>query len=501
MNTIKKTILVLAALAACGSLPFRTNAQTSSRHLYNSLTGDEVRLTSNGLGGASIISYNSHTNYSPYCFVYHRQGTNTTFCYQSSNGTPPTNTPDWYDVKDIDVIGDYCYFCGTYYVTTLEYDTSGLLMFVTTGTGYIGRFLVYDISNGTSPMPIQFCVIPNTKTLDKLVGFTVAVNNYIYLIGEHSSGLSCLATIKENWSNISCGLHVITDATETLTDLALTDRYVVTVSRFDSDSYSFGLRAEKISNTMSALANSSVLPMFPYQNKYNTTTVNTQPEVRPQNPTFHSNEVEMKIAAANWDDNAVVAYDCIGGALDNDCFTDLYHTSMFYVDFNSYNPAQNALIYLFDAQLVSKSQQVDNSLRGLACHQYSTILFHNYPANTGDNSGEIQFPSWLSTGQVDNLLVDYRDLQDMSLDLYYNRVNFAGFQQTDNKIVHFWQYYPDTKNSCYSTRPKASSELMTLPNMTLTQTGIDTEYSTIEWGHQLNRPPVQTDCILDCRTN
>lgn len=73
MNTIKKTILVLAALAACGSLPFRTNAQTSSWYLYNSLTGDEVRLTSNGLGGASIISYNSHTNYSPYCFVYHRR--------------------------------------------------------------------------------------------------------------------------------------------------------------------------------------------------------------------------------------------------------------------------------------------------------------------------------------------------------------------------------------------------------------------------------------------
>lgn len=503
MKQNPKKLISLIVVALCGCLPLYSGAQSSSRHLYKTLTGDNVRITSNCLSGFSIISYNDHTNFRPYRFVFHQQGTNTTFCYQSSSGNSQSNTPDRYDVKDIDVIGNYCYFCGTYYITTFEYLESGELMIVTTEHGYIGRFLVSNIANGVSPMPIQFCIIPETKTLNKLVGFHGVPYSYIYLIGEHTLGLSCLATVKESSSSISYGIHTIDDPAETLTDLDLTDNYLVTVSRYSAAPYDFILRAESISNTITALANSTSLPMFPYKNTCSTYAINTQPDVRPENPTFHSDKVEMKIANSNYQEFAVVAYDCYGGAFDNECSSDLYHTAMFYFDFASYNPVQNNVPpSVQDAQLVSKAQAVDKSLTGLACpSQYSVVLFHNYPSGTGDHSGEMQFPSWLITGQIDNLLIDHRDMQDMSVDICNQKATLAGFQRTDSRIVHFWQDYLHTENSCYSTHPKALSEAMDLPYMTLSTTDIETTYSNVNWGHQLNRPVVLTDCIMECKTN
>lgn len=498
---MKKSGFILALLAIILSPPVA--AQTSMEHLYSTLSGKNAILCSDPYNEGSIICYNDQVNYMPYTFIYHDQLGTSTFCYHSSSGIPNTNTPDGFNVKDIEIVGNYCYFCGTYYIYYFEYLIGGGLMLVTTETGYIGRFLLSDIVSGVSPMPIQFCLIPGTKVFSKLKGFVNKTNNYICLIGMGSAGNSCLATVRENGTGIAYGVHHIADASETLTDLTLTDKYLVTVSRFDGKPYNYGLRGERRNNIVSALASSTPLPMFDYLNTCNTSNVNTIDNPRPENPTFHTNEVEMKISNVKGEDHVVVGYDCVSVGLDVDCYTDKYHTDLFYIEHDMYNPGQNNGMIIVNAQMVTKSQQKDNTLTGLACPDPSTptILLHNYSANTNEGSGEIQFPSWIAFGQMENLTIDYREVQDMYLDNVYQKAVFTGVLQNTSNIIHFQQDYYNSGGSCYSTTPKAFSEQMTLPENEVEPTEVETLYSTLDWGRTLQRPSQKVTYDIDCKTN
>lgn len=500
---IKRLITPLIAITAwllCGCLPFQSIAQTSTEHLYKTLTGDNVRLCTDPSTGNSIISYNGHVNYMPYNFIYHKLGATTTHYYESSSGTPNTNTPDNYNVKDIEIVGDYCYFCGSYITSEYVYYMGLGMMLETTETGYIGRFPLSDIESGVSPMTIQFCIIAGTKTFSKLNGFFDGSNNYICLIGNSPSGLSCLATVKENGTGIAFELHTL-PAFETITDLTLTKNYLVTVSRFEGEEYTFGLRAESTIDVVSSLGSNSPLPHFKYLNKFDTYSVNSVNNPRPEPPTSHSDKGEMGIAGVGGEDHVVVAYDCQGGAFDEVCFTDLYHTALYYVEHYLYDPTQNNLMSVTSTQLVSKGQKEEISLTGLTCPDTKyVVLFHRYPVIDDGISGEIQFPLWSSFGQIDNLSADILDMQDMYYDLSNQKINLAGNWGLDNRIVHFQQDFNNIGNSCYSTRPKAFSEKMSNPEMELIPTDIVTEFATISWGHTLNRPRKTADYIPSCET-
>ena len=488
-------------LVLCGCSPLLINAQTSVEHLYNTLTGDGVRLCTDPATGNSIICFNNHADYLPYCFVYHDHSSSSTYYYRSSWGFPPTNTPDYCDVKDIEIIGDSCYFCGSYYTSYFEYQMGGGQMLVTIENGYIGRFSLSNFVNGISPMPIKFFTIPGTKTLSKLVGLTQGPNYFICLIGVTSTGRSCLATVKDDGLYLTYGLHA-TPASETLTDLALTDDHLVTVSRFDDEPYTFGLRAEITGDWVGSILAGNPLPRYPYLNKYQTMGVNTLPEPRPAFPTAHPMNVEIKLAEVPGTENIVVAYDCTGGARDEECSSDLFHTALYHVDLSPYYPEQGIPMGMLEAQLVSKARKEKNSLAGLACpDQTKTILFHSYPFNSDDYSGEIQFPQWPYAGHVDNLLIDQRDLQDMYYDFSNHKINLAGNPGTDSRILHFQQDYNKTGRSCYSTRPQALAEEMTLPEEEIILTEITTSYGIVSESNTRNRPNHQADYEIRCRTN
>lgn len=505
MNQNQRKHIALIVIVLWGCMPLYSGAQTSIEHLYNTLTGDNVRLCTEFSTGNSIISYNSHENNTPISFIYHKQNASSTYLYKCVEGVQQNGDCYSYDVKDIEIGFIYCYFCGTFYTHTYEYVQNGL-MSVTHETGYIGRFLMSEISSGAT-MTIEFRTIPNTKSLNKLEIYgNVESNNYVDylgLLGVTSTDQSCLAVVRDNGTSVTYGL-LTTPTTETLTDLSIMWNYLVTVSRFDGEPYTFGLRAERLTNIPNTIPLSANLPYFPYLTKFNTINVNTQPDERPENPTFHSDEVEMKIAGVYVADEAVVAYDCIGGAFDQDCNKDLYHTALFYIDHYQYDPIQNHPMRILNSQLVSKEQPEERSLVSLVCPDYtSTILFHSYPSGSGDYLGEIQFPVWAPVGSIDNLTIDYRVLQDMCYRGYSNNrtINFAGFKAGNGKIVHFMQNVDNRETSCYSIRPKATAEEMTLPITTNEHSNLQTAHETLDWEHTISSQPVQVEYDVDCNSN
>ena len=67
------------------------------------------------------------------------------------------------------------------------------------------------------------------------------------------------------------------------------------------------------------------------------------------------------------------------------------------------------------------------------------------------------FPSWYHYGQIDGFLADYRG--NTSLDVYKNRyVRFGGTSTLNGTVIHYQIDRPNSRSSCYSSRPVFSSE-------------------------------------------
>lgn len=490
---MKKSGFILTLLAITLTSP--AFSQTSTEHLYNTLSGSNVVFCTNYADGNSVVGY-QYTSTALPCFFYHKQNATTTKRYQCDEGITVQPIPDSYTISDMEIVGNYCYFCGTYKTGELEGVIGGGYILVITETGYIGRFLLSEIMDDY-PMIVEFCKIPGTSAFTKMAPYDDGVNKMVFLIGtaDQNHQISCMAAVKENGSSVNYGLYTMPDDSETLTDLDYSSIFV-TASKVKNNNFEFCLRAE--SSVMDILLPNPVSSKYEYLNSFNTSLVNTVPEPRPTNPTKHDNDVRIMLTRDY--DGLYVAYDCFGGANDAECLTDYYHTALFLVDDNSYEPNVNDMTVTW-GQLLSKDQRENNSLMDLLTPNYQySILVHRYTHPTTASSGEIQFPSMLSFGPLQSLHTDYRLFTDMGHNWINNTLTLVGVQGASNNIFHFRQDVSNFSSSCYSVSPRADSEEMDLPVHTISHTNLIHTTGQVPWGHSRLIQPEETNYIIDCQT-
>ena len=495
----------ITTLTVLWMLPFFMVAQSSMEHRYVGLQGDDAVMCTDQSNGNSIICYQNASTSLP-CFVYHKHTGSSTNRYQCVENPNPSGFPYSYKVSDIEIIDEYCYFCGTFITTTLEAvaEAGNTFIEVRTETGFVGRFLLSDITNGYN-LYIQFVTIPGTTEFHKLEGFSSGTYNIISLIGtaDPNHEVSCLALLKDNGGNSSkYGLYTMPDDEETLTDVDVWSSYIMTASKFKHRQYEFGLRADELMDIDNSLVNNTPLPRYMYINTINTSSTNTIPDPRPSNPTEYSNNADILLSGWYYNIGYVtVAYDCFGGATDVVCNTDNYHTVLFTIDNTSYEPTQQQDMIVTQAMLLSRQGGEKSSLIQLMSPDYkSSFLLHRYSTSNNEIRNEIQIPSWLTYGLVDDLTTDCRTLSDMYLDLNRERVNFVGIEENNN-ILHFTQDVNQLTKSCYSTRPQAYSEELDLPVSNLDNSPLNHTYGTVQWGNARNISPQTTNYGVECKTN
>lgn len=154
-----------------------------------------------------------------------------------------------HEIKDMRVVGDMCYFCGTRTVTGSEYDpVTGLLM--VDSIGMLGRFQLDPSGFGTT-IQYDLNLIDGTKSLDRMATYVYGLDTMIAMIGIEGqlSSWSCLVvarvTFRNPWEYTV--RYISGNPREVFTDIAIDSAWTV-ISSYHRDAQGkkyFCLRASE----------------------------------------------------------------------------------------------------------------------------------------------------------------------------------------------------------------------------------------------------------------
>lgn len=244
---MKKVIFSLIALAIANTLFAQTVPVSQTSKLTNYFSSYELSCSDNN---RYVVTFSTKQSaVFPYSFIVHDMNSNSRkeFCF---NNIPNRE----FAINDIELKDGICYFCGLIYDQANQYVYHpGIGWSNTSGSkGIIGYFYINDVLNGAGHLSwMEF------EETDELTHLAVADSELVYAIGypldcpldvndmRSATYIVCLeknSTLGHPWSYDI--LNPIYDG-ELFMDISACSDGVFTVSRFQGDNYSFGVRYVK----------------------------------------------------------------------------------------------------------------------------------------------------------------------------------------------------------------------------------------------------------------
>lgn len=226
-----------------------------------------------------------------------------------------------YTVTDMKVVGNVCFFCGTMSeLTDNPVSPSGQSADLKY-TGYIGRialdsaarhfFVIFpnppipEPQNVSLNIKVKFFKVKKTKSLEKMAVDIRGTDTLIALTGQTDSLITmpCITLIKNLAAPSEYETHFywIDDSTEHFTDVAIGHKNIFTVSRFDGQHTSFGLRA---SNKLNAFTTDFI---DEFKNLYTFDVGTMHPISSTYSYTWHPDDAEIHLVAAPMNNDVTVA--------------------------------------------------------------------------------------------------------------------------------------------------------------------------------------------------
>lgn len=369
-----------------------------------------------------------------------------------------------YNVHDMLILGNYCYFCGTCRKPISSYYEPGIgWAYVYDSTGFIGRISIDKLTSSSPVIFMQLQDIPETKNLTKIDATVHSGETILALVGKSAElGIhSSLVLINELSSSWYKRVYPVNNSNEILTDAIFTKNHLITVSVYDNEHFSFGLRREGIP----AL---SVVPTGPYNlfsysmlSKYNTYNMTGPLSSNPQATWHHANTVAL-LSCIPGSDTVTVAYQSLDTSAV--CPYSQNQTALFQI---VCDPSDNYYMKIRNAQLVSSTHNEPYTFVDMKYIPYDrTIAFLQYNLdNLQYSASVIQFASWntLDT-DIPNISSDL--VTNRSMDIWQDQYFYlSGSSQSDSALITFMQNkhyvnYPHI-SSCYATRPLSYSRSIT----------------------------------------
>ena len=455
---MKKRYLLIYLFLVLGVFCGHGQTITSTESHYYSMRGntDPIVCTNPNDNNNAIICFSDSTTRNP-CFIYHNHSVSGTSrkCLWPTSATPYGFTH--YLVRDMTVIGDKCYFCGTKTSDTgAVYTIQGYLMILSETTGFFGWFDLAQIANpSATSLNLHLFNIPVVPP-KRMAGI---VENGVTKLGFINE--TTLALVKGDgysWSNV---VEPLALGTEELVDITFTANHLVTLSRFSGESFSFGLRSEPISDAF------FFIHPDPQSNYYHGVKFNTAPmttlSLPEQYPTMQPTDVTMRMASHPGSDFLTVAYD--GKKYDEgDCSHFGFYTPMFLMDLSGCHPG-HVDIAMSEAMLVTNPllKLSSYSLQDMGYlplgNTYAIALLHGMDYENYGLWSILQTPSWIQYGDLQGVQADNRGFKSMDVD-GNGWIHLAGWLQADRKLLQSRQDGNHMERSCDATRPVAFTEAL-----------------------------------------
>lgn len=455
---MNKRLITIIVFCLVGLFYCKVQSHSSVEEQYTNVKCmDTVVARINPLdNNSTVISYNDAMSSLP-TFVYHTHAGSVV----SKRFTWPmiSNTFGYifYTVNDMIIVGGDCYFCGgKRAIIGWEYSMEGYAMPVYQNTGFFGWFDVSQMS-ATSPTSLDLYLfdLPVSGELKRMDGIFVSGGVGLGLISEQT-----LAIVRGYGNSWACHVqNVGTD--ERLEDVKITENHLVTLSRFLSDDYSFGLRCETKNDAFDSPATHL---LYNYYNgiRYQTYPMTTV-SIPNSHPTMRQRDEVMRMVNHPSSDLVTVAYN--GEYLDSgDCQHSGFHTAMYLMNLSNC-VSGHVNILMDDAQLLTtgllkKAQYSLWEMRYVSAANTIAMLQGAKTEYTGMWS-ILQDASWSPTWMPRSVQADYRALKSMDVDAA-GWAYLAGRSIPDKKLLHFRQDLGKMERSCYSTRPVTVVEKLIL---------------------------------------
>ncbi len=447
-------VIFLSFIGGC-SCQVVSRVRTLSSEYYSQVL---LRIDGYGYGsGYSTLMYYDKENASnPHRFVY----------ISSPQYGKEYVMPLWsnmyggisYTVADMQIVGRRCFFCGKMtYPTTLPEEPPQPPDRTDNpdNVGYIAIMSLDSIAaDNMANIKVQFSRVVGTSELTKMAIRSDGSDTLIGMIGlkEGTAGESCLVTMKgggNSWENY---VYAFPDTTETLTDIAIGDKYLITASRFGGEAWTFGVRYLDRYNMFED-------EIEDYWNgmKYNTVNCTVNAPYQTTQFSWHNNSTPIRLLAMPNSDDATVSYEGCYIWLTNYDEVTKYICS-FYINRNNFGD-----IFVRDANRVWSYSEVPNTFVDM---QYapsinSIALLCNPKTANDQQVSTISLFSWGST--TCKYIQSYTQKMN-TMHILNNKLWAGGWNKTYGWLV---QCYEDlnniTPNECLDVNNSSVSKFVKLP--------------------------------------
>ena len=445
--------MILIALAWLQFIPISTSAQTvqaSEVDYYPDEIGDNAIIRADPSLGGSLIYYTDAAGRS--YFLYRLpNNSGTTYKFHWPNHSNINN--EKYIINDMEFIKENCFFCGSYISRNVMggFDTAGL----------VGRVNLSNLILTPSSIDFDLCPITSTKEFTQMDTYDTS-RVRISLVGlghlSQTTKIPCAAFV-EWYYQWKYNIVKLSATDETLTDIAFSKdgNKVVSVSRLKNQPYQFVMRCDFASNLFVFTPPPYSSPYFyGFRNVFNTSGL-TLPSSSGSNPTWHDEDVVIRIVGHNDPKYFTVAYECVdeGNVCESDRMVAMYKIDV------TYSPTAHTMS-VADQQVVHgylEEPETFVDMRYWFNTQDRFVLLHRF-SNSQINLSVLSFPLWGIYGQMPAFLADQELFQsvDYQYTLSGNCIVMGGKRMNDNKIIYSSQNtdYPET--SCHMTIPHAFTE-------------------------------------------
>lgn len=380
-----------------------------------------------------------------------------------------------YTVKDMKIIGERAVVCGkvsTPIGYTYEMGTGWVLE--CEEKGYVGWLELNALLTFPATVTCHFTTIENTRDLRSLDVFVGNSDTLMAFIGtsDDNAGDPCLVAMTKNGASINYYVHVVNSPSETFTDVAFTAKQVATVSKFTNEHRSFGIRF----GTQDDLFYNNNPNDYQVLNTYFTPGV---PSGCNQSDTWHNDDVDIRMVAAQVDDDVVVAHDC-WYTNPNDQSDITKWTALYHID-AGYNPPTTNLQ---EAKFIPDVTDVgDAALVDMVCNLNTgnVMLLNMYQQNSPSTASFTNINT--STWTCDRLKTQSRSAMSMDY-LNNNSVWIGGADADSNYLFRFWQSIPHLSHydeSCYDYHAPTMCDMEPRPTLETASTDIVSNSYVLTW--------------------
>ena len=399
-----------------------------------------------------------------------------------------------YTVNDMKIFGNCCFFCGKMNVPT-EPDIPPVIdrSLFTTEKGYLACLYLDSIEDPNNPnIRCRFSYIENTHEMNKMAIFPNISDTAIALIGRYDTTdpTSCLVKVIGNASSWRYRIYFFPDTTETLTDIAITDKSLVTASRFGGETTTFGLRYID----PYVFFQSNNITDYETLNKFNTQNLLIDPPL-PPSTAWHRNNAIIRLVPIPSSNNVIVGQECHYITNNQGYFDSYIHFYLIKGDDPSNITMNKALRYfcaIQDPDVLYELRYIPDKYNS----KNDKIVILEKAPNSQSCPGNLDIISW-----DNNSLLRYFNgwIVPSALDIApNNHVWVGGVNKADNTIVQYCQDIT-TDYSCLLTEPNSLHTLSSMPeNNTYIRNIEERDIWNIYWKYKDRSVPTITPYELLC---